>query len=123
MEAYRGKYLENANFTSEDQIQVGDEVVVTGNIVLYGDNKIPEFSQGNYLYSLTRNTPEVTKYYLMGIGGDWTTGIEFAYDASSNTYTLPDQAIDAATQVKRIGMVLLLMVYSGLPQTTTPTLS
>ena len=100
MEAYRGKYLENANFTSEDQIQVGDEVVVTGNIVLYGDNKIPEFSQGNYLYSLTRNTPEVTKYYLMGIGGDWTTGIEFTYDASSNTYTLPDQAIDAATQVK-----------------------
>lgn len=100
MEAYRGKYLENENFTSEDQIQVGDEVVVTGNIVLYGNNKIPEFSQGNYLYSLTRNTPEVTKYYLMGIDGDWTTGIEFTYDASSNTYTLPDQAIAAASEVK-----------------------
>lgn len=100
MEAYRGKYLEKANFTSEDQIQVGDEVVVTGNIVLYGNDKNPEFSQGNYLYSLTRNTPEVAKYYLMGIDGDWTTGIEFTYDASSKTYTLPDQAIAAASEVK-----------------------
>ena len=87
MEAYRGKYLENANFTSEDQIQVGDEVVVTGNIVLYGDNKIPEFSQGNYLYSLTRNTPEVAKYYLhYGVGNDWDDA-EFTYNNEAGTYT------------------------------------
>ena len=87
MEAYRGKYLENANFTSEDQIQVGDEVVVTGNIVLYGNNKIPEFSQGNYLYSLTRNTPEVAKYYLhYGVGNDWDDA-EFTYNNEAGTYT------------------------------------
>lgn len=100
MEAYRGKYLENANFTSEDQIQVGDEVVVTGNIVLYGNDKIPEFSQGNYLYSLTRNTPEVTKYYLKGSFNEWAEGIEFTHDASDNTYTLADQTLAAGTEVK-----------------------
>ncbi len=53
LEIYRGKYLENAAFTSSDQIQVADEVVVTGNLVNY-NNTTPEFGQGNYLVSLSR---------------------------------------------------------------------
>lgn len=104
MEAYRGKYLENANFTSEDQIQVGDEVVVTGNIVLYGNNKIPEFSQGNYLYSLTRNTPEVAKYYLhYGTGNDWSDA-EFTYNDEAGTYTATLPVVDGTEFKVKYGL-------------------
>ena len=52
LEVYRGKYLEGANFESEDQIATGDEVVVKGKLAIYHD--IKEFAQGNELVSLTR---------------------------------------------------------------------
>lgn len=58
MIVYRGKYLENANFTSEDQIKIGDEVVVTGNLVVY--NAANQLAQGNYLISLERPETPVT---------------------------------------------------------------
>lgn len=35
LKVYRGKYLNNADFTSGDQIKVGDEVVVLGNYMKY----------------------------------------------------------------------------------------
>ena len=50
LEVYRGKYIGNTNFTSEGQIQVGDTVVVFGNITTY--NTVVEYAQGNYLISL-----------------------------------------------------------------------
>jgi hypothetical protein len=54
-EVFRGKYLGNINFTAEDQIQVGDEVVVYGKFVYYKSTSTPEIAQGNYLTSLKRN--------------------------------------------------------------------
>ena len=59
IESYRGNYLENAAFTSEDQIQLGDVVVIYGNLTTYGS--IYEFAAGNYIYSLER--PQ-HNYYL-----------------------------------------------------------
>ena len=63
LEVYRGKYLKNTNFTAEDQIKVGDEVVIAGQLVNYrsssaGDDvePTPEFTQGNYIYSLNGQT-------------------------------------------------------------------
>ena len=50
LEVFRGKYLGNGNFTSTDQIQVGDEVVVYGTLQLYNSTTY-EFAQGNYLIS------------------------------------------------------------------------
>lgn len=50
---YRGYYLEGAKFTSEDQIKVGDDVVVYGKLMLYGTTN--EIGSGNKLYSITRN--------------------------------------------------------------------
>ena len=50
LEIFRGKYLNDQSFTSEDQLQLGDRVVVYGNIVTYND--IVEYDQGNYLVSL-----------------------------------------------------------------------
>jgi len=52
---YRGKYLGNTKFTSEDQIQVGYEVVVYGQIVNFKGNT-PEMTTGNYIYSLNGKT-------------------------------------------------------------------
>lgn len=60
---YRAKYLGNKNFTSKDtQIKVGDEVIVYGNVVLYGSSApVYETSQGNaYLYSLNGVTGSTT---------------------------------------------------------------
>ena len=53
---FRGKYLNNANFTTTDQIQLCDVVVVKGKLQKYvsGDNTTPEIAQGNCLVSLKR---------------------------------------------------------------------
>ena len=63
LEIFRGYYLENKHFTAADQIKVGDEVVVTGQLVNYRSSKAaetdpytPEMTQGNYIYSLNGKT-------------------------------------------------------------------
>jgi hypothetical protein len=55
---YRGLYLENAKFTSEDQLKVGNEVIVRGKLVDYNGTK--EISSGNYLYSINGVTTGIT---------------------------------------------------------------
>lgn len=47
---YQGKYLNNSKFSSNDQIAVGDEVVITGKLKEYNGTK--EFDQGNYIVSI-----------------------------------------------------------------------
>ncbi len=51
---YRGYYLNGEKFTAEDQIKVGDEVVVYGNLTLYGTTN--EINTGSSIYSLNGNT-------------------------------------------------------------------
>ena len=50
---YRGKNLNNTDFTSADQLQVGDDVVVYGKLQKYKNTNtgeiVPEMAQGNYL--------------------------------------------------------------------------
>lgn len=62
---YSGKNLNNTNFTEDyaNELHVGDEVVVYGNLTLYGSTY--EFNYNNYIVSLTCNedggeTPEPT---------------------------------------------------------------
>lgn len=52
LQAYRGKSYNGDNFTSEDDIQVGDIVTIHGNLIKY--NTIYEFAEGNQLVSLNR---------------------------------------------------------------------
>ena len=52
LEVYQGKGLNDTNFSSKDDIQVGDIVTVYGNVVIYNNTK--EFAQGNYLVSFER---------------------------------------------------------------------
>ncbi len=53
-EVFRGKYLDNADFTSEDQIAVGDEVVIYGDISTYKEKL--QLGQNNYLTSIVHKT-------------------------------------------------------------------
>ena len=52
LEVYKGKDLEQAAFTAQDDIQVGDIVTIYGNVQVYND--IIEFGSGNYLVSFER---------------------------------------------------------------------
>ena len=54
LEAYKGKGIDGADFESKDDIQVGDVVVIKGNLKKY--NSTYEFDAGNQLVSLQRKT-------------------------------------------------------------------
>lgn len=44
IEVYRGRWIENAKFTTGDEFTIGDELVVSG--IIYSYKGIPEFKQG-----------------------------------------------------------------------------
>ena len=53
---FRGKNIDNTDFTEAGQINVGDEVVVFGKLTKYvkDGNVTPEVAQGNYIVKLTK---------------------------------------------------------------------
>lgn len=55
---YRGYYLNGEKFTSEDQIKVGDVVIVYGKLVSY--NNTDEVNSGNQIYSLYRDPSSIS---------------------------------------------------------------
>lgn len=54
LEVFRGYYLENKKFTAQDQIKVGDKVVVKGQLINY--NGTLELAQRNFIWSLNGKT-------------------------------------------------------------------
>ncbi|MBQ3629751.1 MAG: hypothetical protein II949_00765 [Prevotella sp.] len=58
LQIFRGKNLDNTDFTSADQLQVGDEVIVYGQLMKYVNDSgvIPEMAQGNYLVKRNGST-------------------------------------------------------------------
>ena len=65
LEVFRAYFLEKAKFTSAEQIKVGDEVIICGQLVNYRSSKAaetdpvtPEFTSGCYIYSLNGKTKE-----------------------------------------------------------------
>ncbi|MFW5526635.1 MAG: hypothetical protein ACOCOW_06335, partial [Prevotella sp.] len=55
-EIFRGYYLKGEKFTSEDQIKVGQTVVVKGKLTVYGST--PEMAQGSQIVSIDNNGGE-----------------------------------------------------------------
>ena len=55
---FRGYYLENAKFTAEDQIKVGDVVIVYGQLTSY--NGTDEVNSGNYLYAIKSDPTSIS---------------------------------------------------------------
>ena len=58
LKVFRGKNIDNTDFTEAGQISVGDEVVVLGKLMKYAkDGNIePEVAQGNYIVKLTKGS-------------------------------------------------------------------
>lgn len=63
LQAFRGKAKDGENFTSADDVMVGDEVVVKGDLTKY--NSTYEFAADNQLYSLTRNKEDAGLAYAV----------------------------------------------------------
>lgn len=55
LRAYRGKSYDGAKFKSAAELQVGDTVVIRGDLLYYSSGKVYEFNQDNQLVSLVRN--------------------------------------------------------------------
>ena len=58
LEIFRGYYLEGDRFTAEDQIKVGDKVIVYGKLVDYNGTK--EMTTGSSIYSLNGVTTSIS---------------------------------------------------------------
>lgn len=59
---FRGKNIDNTDFTAAGQINVGDEVIVYGQLKKYVNNgyTTPEMDQGNYIVKYTKGTGSAT---------------------------------------------------------------
>lgn len=74
LQAYRGKSYNGDNFTSADDIQVGDEVVIYGNLKKY--NTTYEFDANNQLVSNSRTTTDTRTPTTMYFAQDYATIVD-----------------------------------------------
>ena len=99
LRVYRGKSYNGVNFTSEDDIQVGDVVVIYGKLIKYND--IYEFAENNQLFKLYRITVNTTSIDVPAEGSDGTIEVTFTnvdpelaeiefYEADGTTVTTCD---------------------------------
>ena len=79
LSVYRAKYLEKANFTNENQIKLGDEVIVNGKIETY--NNEGRIASGGYIYSLNGNTSGIN-------------AVKADTEANAPAYNLAGQKVD-----------------------------
>ena len=85
---FRGLFLNKAKFTSADQIKVGDEVLVCGNMTEYNGNK--QLAQGSYIVTLKSNGSS------SGTTGGATTTTE-GIKIDGTTVTLTNKNVTAGT--------------------------
>ena len=121
LEAYRGKYLDNTDFTSVNQIMVGDEVIIYGKLTKYGSTY--EFAAGNYLVSLKRDKqqPELsytTTEYNVNLGEAFTAPTlnnpyTLAVTYSSSNEDVATVATDGAVTIKAAGTVTITASFAG----------
>ena len=89
---FRGKNLNNTDFTAAGQINVGDKVVVLGKLTKYvkDGNTTPEIAQGNYLVSL-----------VPAGGGDTPSGdvLNVSFADGQGDFTIDDKDLGGLTFV------------------------
>ena len=83
---FRGKYLNGEGFTSEDQLKVGDEVVILGKLTTY--NGDPQVNTGSSIVSINGNGGGSTGGGAISISGDIVTLTNSAVTAGTETATL-----------------------------------
>ena len=123
-EVYKGKGLNGANFSSVDDVKVGDVVVVTGNIKKFSGTY--EFDAGNQLVSLDRPVVPIILANNVTIEDDATSG-EIAYTIDNPT-TAELQAATTADWISNIAVTADKVTFTatantGAQRTATITLS
>ena len=92
LQAYRGKSFGGENFNSADEIKVGDEVIIYGNLTKY--NSTYEFNSNNQLVSRKRITISEAQYatyaseYARDFSGSGLTVYTAKYNSDRGTATL-----------------------------------
>ena len=122
LEAYHGKYLDNANFSSEDEIKTGDEVIIYGNLKKF--SSIYEFDGGNYLTSLSRTKVAAGLAYAVesvekNVGDEAFTntltnpyGVTVTYSSSAPSVASVDAASGEVT-VHAMGEATITATFAG----------
>lgn len=123
LQAYRGFDKDGAHFTSADDVQVGDEVIIYGNLKKY--NETYEFDQNNQRVSFSRTKTAAGLAYTTAsvekhIGdANFTnvlsnpnelSGISYA---SSNTSVADVDAITGEVTIKAMGTTIITATFAG----------
>ena len=90
LEVFRGKYLNDEDFTSEDQIKVGDEVVIYGTLTLYG-GQTPEITNGHiHSFATIERVLDETKQNVITPAANATVGLVRTLSSEYwNTFCVP----------------------------------
>ena len=104
MMVYKGKGLNNVAFANDDDLLIGDEVVIKGGLTTYGSTK--EIAANNYIVSLNRNTSKVAMPTFSPAAGTYSevqnVEITTATDEATIYYTTdgtdPDATSTASTK-------------------------
>lgn len=123
LQAFRGKSYNGEKFTSADDIQVGDEVVVFGNLLKYSSTY--ELNAGNQLVDLKRDRQqaglifaqtELTAY----VGEEFTepeltnpNGLSVEYSTSDATLATVDETTGDVTIGSKAGTVTITASFAG----------
>lgn len=99
---YNGKYLDGADFTANDQIQVGDEVVVCGKLTSYQGTD--EFAAGSKIISLTKSTKADAGLAFNGETDEYSVNVGESFQAPtlSNPNQLPVTFSSSNTNVATV---------------------
>ena len=136
IQVYRGRYIGNTYFIADDQIEIGDDVVVTGILGNYTDkdgNVTPEFMQNNYIYSLNGDStmPEIVAYrlavttkpskttYTVGETFDPTDMVVKAYKNDGSSEEVTGYSVSPTTLSTAGNAVELTITWNGLTTTLT----
>lgn len=99
MMVYKGKGLNNVAFANDDDLLIGDEVVIKGGLTTYQSTK--EIAANNYIVSLNRNTSKVATPTFTPAAGTYSevqnVEITTATDGATIYYTTDGTDPDATS--------------------------
>ena len=119
---YKGKGLNNVAFSSADDLQIGDVVVVYGTMTTYNNTK--EVNAGNYIISLTTKANSelsfATTEYTVAPGADFTAptltnphNLTVTYASSDEDLALVDESTGEVLIGDDEGTVTITASFAG----------
>ena len=119
---YKGKKSSTENFSSANDLLIGDEVVIYGKLTMY--NNAPEVASGNYIISrATKADPELafaTTTFSANIGEDFTPptltnphNLTVTYSSSDEDLALVDENTGEVVIGDEAGEVTITASFAG----------